>query len=326
MPRIDLDAVEDEWEDAPQAPPRQRRAPKVAVAAEGPEARVVGLHKGWLDVTLEGQVLAAVYGGQMRGEQVAVGDRVRVKPGRHESDTARVVERFERQSVLTRTADDTIAEERVIVANADLAIAVIGPQEVEVGARFVDRVLVAAGAGGLAGALCINKMDLGIDTREVAQLYRSLGYPVVLTSAKTGEGIDDLRGLLAGRWTVMTGHSGVGKSSLFNHLVPQANLEVAELGRFGGRHTTVSARAMAVPGLDGAWLVDTPGVRACGLGHVAPDELAEHFPELAGLECEMPGCLHDGEPGCAAPALGGVSLHAARLDSYRRFLAVLRGD
>lgn len=330
MPRIDMEAFEDEWEDDTVPPPSKRSgAVERERAAHHPIGRVLGTHKGFLDVLLDGEELLAVYGGSMRGEQVVVGDRVRVRPPRHETDTARVVDRLARDTVLTRTADDAIAEERIVVANADLVVVVLGTEQPEVGARFVDRILVAAEAGGLAGAVCLNKVDLLEEHEEavaVADRYAAIGYPVVRTSAATGDGLDELEALLEGRWTVLAGHSGVGKSSLTNRLVPDADQQVGELGRFGGRHTTVSARALRIPDTaEGTWLVDTPGVRSFGIAHVAPDELAHCFPELRGLDCELPGCLHDGEPGCVVPTRIGDGIAPERYESYQRFLAALRG-
>ena len=290
-----------------------------------PVGRIVGLHKGWVDVVFDGEEVSAVYGGAMRGEHVVVGDRVRVSPAKRETDTARIVERLDRTTTLTRTADDVISEERVVVANADQVVVVIGTEPAEIGARFIDRVLVAAGAGGLDGVVCINKTDLpDADPQAYRRVYEPLGYEVVATSAETGDGVDRLRTVLTGCWSVLSGHSGVGKSSLVNRIDPDAGRRIGEVGRFGGRHTTVSPRAIALD--DDTWIVDTPGVRSFGIGHVAPDELADHFPELRDLRCELHSCLHDGEPGCVAPDHVGDSVVPTRLDSYRRFLRALRGD
>lgn len=326
MSSIDIEAYEDEWEDddvLPRAGPRQadRRSD-----SDHPLGRVVGTHKGWADVIVDDTELEAVYGGAMRGEQIVVGDRVRIRPARRETDTPRIVDRFERETFLMRTADDALDDERVIAANVDLVVIVLAPHDPEVGARFADRVLVAAEYGGLDAALCLNKVDLpeAGEHTEVLDRYRDLGYPTVRTSAETGEGLDALRDLLSERWSVMSGHSGVGKSSLFNLLVPGARRDVAELGRLGGRHTTVSPRAMRVPDAEDAWLVDTPGVRSFGIAHVAADQLWWAFPELHDLDCELPGCLHDGEPGCEAERRVGDSIHPERLRSYRGFLASLR--
>lgn len=323
---IDIESYEDEWEDDDVLPrPGPRQADRRA--AEGhPEGRVVGTHKGWADVIVDGEEVEAVYGGAMRGEQIVVGDRVRVRPPRRETDTPRIVDRLDRDTFLMRTADDAMDEERIIAANIDVVVIVLAPHDPETGARFADRVLVAAEYGGLDAAICLNKVDLPAAGEHGAVLdrYATLGYPTVRTSAETAEGLDDLRGLLAARWSVLSGHSGVGKSSLFNLLVPGARREVAELGRLGGRHTTVSPRAMRLPEVEDAWLVDTPGVRSFGIGHVEPDQLWWAFPELHDLDCELPGCLHDGEPGCDADRRVGDSIHPERLDSYRRFLASLR--
>jgi ribosome biogenesis GTPase / thiamine phosphate phosphatase len=324
---IDVEAYEDEWEDDDYVPRPGGRRGEQPRGDEHPVGRVVGLHKGWADVVIDGVEVEAVYGGAMRGEQIVVGDRVRVRPPRRDTDTARIVDRLERDTFLMRTADDAVEEERVVAANVDVVVIVLATQSPEVGARFADRVLVAAEYGGLEAALCLNKIDLADrgEHVEVLDRYAALGYPTVRTSATTGEGLDELRGLLAERWSVLSGHSGVGKSSLFNLLVPGASREVGELGRLGGRHTTVSPRAMRVPDTPDAWLVDTPGVRSFGIAHVEPEQLWWAFPELHDLDCELPGCLHDGEPGCDAERRVGETVHPVRLESYRRFLDALRG-
>jgi ribosome biogenesis GTPase / thiamine phosphate phosphatase len=292
-------------------------------------ARVIGIDKGHVQILYDGVESTARYAGSMRGEAVVVGDRVRVRPPRHETDVARVLERLDRDTVLTRTPDDAEDEERVVVANADQIAVVVGADYLEGGVGFLDRVMVAASHGGLDTLLILNKVDLVDDlaaVSEIAERYRGLGVLVHLTSALTGEGIDELTLDLAGMWTAFTGHSGVGKTSLFNRLVPEADLEVGELGPRGGRHTTVASRAMHVQELD-AWLVDTPGVRSFGLGALRPEELATHFPELRALVCDLDGCLHDDEPGCALPAaIAAGEVHPDRLASYRRLLAGARGE
>ncbi len=331
MPRIDMDALEDEWEDEVG---RRGRPPRRDVVYS-PEAReriaehdvgqVVGVDRGHVDILYDGELATARYAGSMRGVRVVVGDRVRVRPPRHETDTPRVLERLDRNTILQRTGDDADADERVLVANAD-QVAVVMPADrlVEV-IGFLDRVQVAASVGGLDTLVVVNKVDLVDDASQlddVLDRYRGAGFDVVLTSASTGEGIDALRGELADAWTVFTGHSGVGKSSLFNRLVPEAEREVGEIGRHGGRHITVASRAMPVPDVDG-WLVDTPGVRSFGLGAITPTELSRHLPELAGLDCALDDCLHDGEPGCR---IEDADIHPARLASYRRLLGAIRGD
>lgn len=334
MPGIDIELLEEEW-DEDLRPPSGK---KYSVAAEerirrDDPGRVVAVDRGRVTVLFEGDVHEATFAGSMRGTKVVVGDRVRVRPPRHESDTARVTERLERDTVLVRTSDDAIREERVVVANADQVVVVIAADYLEGGARFVDRVLVAAEHGRLDAIVCINKSDLltaeeapsrlAEEVDAIARRYRAIGYEVLLTSARDDEGVDELNWRLEGCWTVMTGHSGVGKSSLYNLLVPHAEQEIGDIGPRGGRHTTVAARAEPVPGHDDAWLVDTPGVRSFGLGYVEEHELPELFPELRGLPCQLDDCLHDGEPGCAVDR---AVIDEERLASYRRFLSAIRGD
>lgn len=334
MARIDADGIERDWDRAGRRGPAARdTAPRRAAArgaADHPVGRVVGLRRGRLDVLVGGEVVAAHYSGRMRGQRVVVGDRVRLRPARHRTDHARVTEVLDRRTELLRTADDATDAERVVVANADQVGVVLAADHLDRGTGFLDRVLVAASTGRLEGLVVINRMDLveeadaGAEIDEVAGRYRRARYPVVRTSAKTGAGLDDLRAALAGRWTVLCGHSGVGKSSLFNLLVPEADRPVGDTGRYGGRHTTVSAVAMRVDGRGDTWLVDTPGLRSFGLGTIGPEELRYHVPELAELACALPDCMHDGEPGCLVPNLGPERVHPARLGSYRRLLTTLR--
>jgi ribosome biogenesis GTPase len=327
MPRIDIDLIEEEWDDDFRPPPGKR----YSVAAQDRidrdrEGRVVAVDRGRVTTLFDGEVVEASYGGSMRGTKVVVGDRVRVRPPRSDADGARITERLDRETFLVRTSDDAIAEERVVVANADQVVVVIAADHLARGVRFLDRVLVAAEHGGLTPIVCINKVDLTVeqgDVDEVVRRYEAIGYEVLLTSAKLDEGVNELDWRLEGCWTAMTGHSGVGKSSLYNLLVPDAEQDVASIGRRGGRHTTVAARAERVPRHDDAWLVDTPGVRSFGLGYVGEIELARCFPELRDLRCELHDCVHDGEPGCA---IGTATIHPERLASYRRFLSAIRGD
>ncbi|MCC5949673.1 MAG: ribosome small subunit-dependent GTPase A [Nitriliruptoraceae bacterium] len=329
MPRIDMDALEDEWEDDPHLVVRRNRDLSVKARAKIDElasARVVGVDRGRITVLFEDEVVEATLAGTMRGTKAAVGDEVRVRPPRRDDDPPRIVEVLERSTVLTRTADDALDEERVVVANADLIVVVLAADYLDVGSRFLDRVLVAASVGGLETALCVNKADLVDDPAQavapVRDRYDGMDLPIVTTSATTGEGLDDLRRLVAGGWTAFAGHSGVGKSSLFNHLVPDAAQAVADIGRYGGRHTTVAAWALRAPQLD-AWLVDTPGVRSFGLGGLDATELPRHFPELARLRCDLIDCTHTGEPGCT---LAQASVHPERLAAYERLRTSLLGQ
>jgi ribosome biogenesis GTPase / thiamine phosphate phosphatase len=328
MPRIDFDAFEDEWEDDDERPPRRGRELSPAARARINElgsARVVAVDRGRVSVLFDGEVVDATLAGTMRGTKTVVGDHVRVRAPRHEQDLPRIVEVLDRETVLTRTGDDTEDDERILVANADQVVVVLAADHLDTGVRFLDRVMVSASVGGLETAVCVNRIDLVDDRGAVSSVmdrYQRLGVTWLVTSAKTGEGIDDLIALLSLQWSAFAGHSGVGKSSLFNLVVPEAEREVGEIGPRGGRHTTTASIAMHVRAID-AWLVDTPGVRSFGLGALEPRQLARHFPELAALTCAHDDCIHDGEPGCR---LAEAQIHPDRLASYRRLLASLRGQ
>jgi ribosome biogenesis GTPase len=326
VPRIDVELLEEEYDEDFRAP----RDKHYSVAAnerieQDAPARVVAVDRGRVTVLLDGAVVEASYAGSMRGTRVVVGDRVRVRAPRHATDTARVTARLDRTSVLERTSDDGVHEARTVAANVDQVLVVLAADHLAAGTRFLDRVLVAAEIGGVDAVACINKMDLA-NAAEVAQVrhrYETIGYEVLGTSAVTGAGVDRLRWQLEGCWTVLAGHSGVGKSSIYNLLVPAADQAVREVGPRGGRHTTVAARAEPVAGLEDGWVVDTPGVRSFGLGFVEEAQLASAFPELRHLGCEHDDCRHDGEPGCR---LEDAVIAEERLAAYRRLLSSIRGD
>lgn len=241
--------------------------------------------------------------------------------------------------MLRRSADDTDPVERGIVANADQLGIVTALADPEPRARMVDRCLVAAYDAGLDPLLVLTKADLK-DPAEFTSGYAALEVPWLVTRRQLGTdgrvdpsggivGLDTLREHLHDRVTVLIGHSGVGKSTLVNALVPGADRAIGRVndhtGR--GRHTSTSAVALRLP--DGGWVVDTPGVRSFGLAHVDPDRLVRAFPELATGTGECPrGCSHD-EPDCGLDAWvaegnAGPS-GAARLESLRRLMRARAG-
>ncbi len=324
-----MDALEDEWDDDVAVGPRGRPLASPAARAERGRqlpGRVIAVDRGRIRVVPEGEGIDgasdARYGGAMRGRKVVVGDRVRIAPAQRD-EPARVVERLDRATQLARTSDDLDRGMRVLVADADAVAVVVGADNLAAGLRFADRVIVAATTGGLATVLVVNKVDLVATPAELdaaLEPYSGALAEVLRVSAVTGEGTDRLRGLLADRWTVLTGHSGVGKTSLMNVLVPDADRRTGEVGRRGGRHTTVASVALPLPG--GGWLVDTPGVRSFGLGMLDRRGVAAGFPELAGLVCALDDCRHDGEPGCRLPE---VPLHPVRRAAFERLAAAVEG-
>ena len=251
---------------------------------------------------------------------VVVGDRVRLVGDTSGADgsLARIVLVDERSTVLRRTADDDDPVERVIVANADQLVVVTALADPEPRPRLIDRALVAAYDAGMDPLLCLTKADLA-DPGPLLESYRPLGVPYVVTSR--GADLGDLVDRLADRTSVLLGHSGVGKSTLVNGLVPDAGRETGHVnvvtGR--GRHTSTSALMLELP--FGGWIVDTPGIRSFGLAHVQPDHLIRAFPDLLALTGDCPrGCTHgQDEPECGLDEATGAE--ADRVRSFRRLLA-----
>jgi ribosome biogenesis GTPase len=269
---------------------------------------------------------------------IVVGDRVAlVGDTSGEDDTlARIVRVADRDGVLRRTADDTDPVERIIVANVQQLVVVTALADPEPRPRMVDRCLVAAYDAGLEPVLCLTKSDL-VDPAPFLAAYAALEVRAVVTRREGGgiAGLDALRERLEGRESVLIGHSGVGKSTLVNALVPDSYRATGVVndhtGR--GRHTSSSAYALRLRGPDGdarGWVVDTPGVRSFGLAHVDPSRLLGAFGDLAPGEAQCPrGCSHD-EPECAldeyvASGAAGAA-GPARLASLRRLLRSRQPD
>jgi ribosome biogenesis GTPase / thiamine phosphate phosphatase len=262
---------------------------------------------------------------------VVVGDRVRLagdvsgRPG----TLARVVQVQPRTSVLRRSAEDDDPAERIIVANADQLVIVTALAAPPPRPRLIDRFLVAAFDAGLEPLLCLTKADLA-SPAELIAAYEPLGIRAIALSRPFRGQLDHLRTLLADRISVLVGHSGVGKSTLVNALLPAAARAVGEVspvtGR--GRHTSSSAVALPLPPTGSGWVIDTPGLRSFGLGYVAADRVVLAFPEFADAIAQCPpGCSHLAA-GCALDAWtaehGGPAA-AARLDSLRRLLRSREG-
>ncbi|MEE6296712.1 ribosome small subunit-dependent GTPase A [Georgenia wangjunii] len=318
-------------------PPRTKVRPEHADAVP---AMVLGVDRGrYALLADDGTHLVAMKARELgRGARTAVvvGDRVGVvgdTSGRKDT-LARIVRVEERATALRRSGEDgeSTGVERVIVANADQLLIVTALAEPEPRPRMVDRCLVAAYDAGMEPVLCLTKADLADPGPFLAQ-YAALEVPAIVTSVAGGEvtGLDAVRERLTGRTSVLVGHSGVGKSTLINALVPDAQRATggvnAVTGR--GRHTSSSAVALALP--DGGWAIDTPGVRSFGLSHVGPDDLLRAFGDLAAVAQECPrGCTHgERAPDCALDAwvASGAAGPAgqARLESFRRLLAARTG-
>lgn len=312
--------------------PRRRTRPRTKDRPsyhDAVEAVVVTVDRGRFTLIHDGHKVMAMKSRPLGRKGVVVGDRVRVvgdMSGR-DGTLARIVEVNERTTTLRRTADDDDPVERVIVSNASQLVVVAALADPEPRPRLIDRALVAAYAAGMQPVLCLTKPDLA-DPETLLATYRSLGVPWVVTQ-RDGD-VEPVRRVLAGKTSVLVGHSGVGKSTLVNALVPSAHRDVgvvnAVTGR--GRHTSTSAYMLPLPDDADGWIIDTPGIRSFGLAHVQPEILIEAFPDLEEMTEDCPrGCGHGmDEPECSLDeAMASGDVDGERVESFRRLLASREG-
>ncbi|GAA2284038.1 ribosome small subunit-dependent GTPase A [Glycomyces scopariae] len=335
MPKPDWDVDPDdddadEWDEddvkvraSRRSRPRTKIRPKHANAREG---FVTAVDRGRYTCQVEGTTVTAMKARELGKQSIVVGDRAGLvgdlsgNPG----TLARVVRIEERHGELRRSADDENATERVVVANVDTLVVVASTVDPPLRYGFVDRCLVAAYDAGVRPVLCLTKNDLAPQmAEEVRAYYSQLDLTIVATEPDSP--LDELIALLRDKENVFFGHSGVGKSTLVNRLVPGAGRAVSEVRSIGkGSHTSTSTVSFALPG--GGWVIDTPGVRSFGLAHVTADSILKAFPELAEVAADCPrGCTHTPEIGdCALDAeIGPKDPRAGRLASFRRVLASL---
>ena len=261
---------------------------------------------------------------------VAVGDIVQVDEKGGEAPVVAAIE--PRKNYIIRRASNLSKEFQIIAANLDQAVLVVTLTNPVTSTTFIDRFLATAEAYQVPAAIAFNKVDLLVteDLREQLEelkaIYESVGYPVIAMSAATGEGADDLRALLNGKMSLLSGNSGVGKSSIINLLVPDAHVKVGDVSHthHKGMHTTTFSELLDLPG--GGAIIDTPGVKAFGTIDFERAEVAHYFPEIFKIssDCRFNNCTHTHEPGCAV--LAAVEQGEISQSRYTSYLSILDED
>ena len=257
---------------------------------------------------------------------VAVGDRVTIVP--NQEGTAFITAIHDRRNYIIRKSSNLSKQSHIIAANVDLAVLVVTVNYPQTATTFIDRFLASAEAYRIPVVLVFNKTDLLTDEelhyqQMMIDLYDTVGYEAIALSAETGEGMEKLEAALKDKTTVMSGNSGVGKSTLINRLIPGVNLKTAEISdaHNQGMHTTTFSEMHDLPG--GGMIIDTPGVKGFGTIDFDVNEVAHYFPEIfrVSADCRYGNCTHTHEPGCAVlAAVENCDISKSRYASYLSIL------
>ncbi len=298
------------------------------------EGRVIRSTGSWYEVETAEGVISSKIRGKFRLQEtnttnpVAVGDHVLLRIN-EDDGTGYITEiRPRRNRLVRRAAGRRVGMEHVVVANVDAAWCIQSIRQPAVNTGFADRFIVMCELFHIPPGIVFNKSDLMTDeardeVNSLEELYRELGYKVFRTSAKSGDGIGAFSSALQGKTNVVTGLSGVGKSTMLNTIDPSLDLRTGEVSvrTKKGRHTTASASLYALSG--GGYVVDTPGMREFGVIELDPLEVGHYFVEFIPYldECRFPNCTHDHEPGCAVMA--AVDEGAVTETRYRSYLNIL---
>lgn len=287
----------------------------------------------WYTVkTVEGSVVECKIKGNFRlkgirsTNPVAVGDHVEIEL--NSQNTAFITAIGDRKNYIIRKSQNLSKQSHIIAANVDQAFLVVTVERPQTSTTFIDRFLATAEAYSVPVVLVFNKTDLLDDSlmryqRMMTDLYETVGYKCVAVSAETGEGMDGLMEMLRDRITLLSGHSGVGKSTMINRLLPGVNLRTAEISdaHNTGMHTTTFSEMLPLPG--GGYIIDTPGIKGFGTFDMEPEELTSYFKELFRFskDCRFSNCTHTHEPGCAV--LKAVEDHYIAASRYQSYLSML---
>lgn len=301
---------------------KPRRSKKTVNYSQAPIGYIYSIDRGRYHVWVNDTRVVAVKARELGRHGIVVGDQVRLDgdiSGRKDT-LARIVLLEERKTVLSRSVEDSSgAKEKPMVANAEQLAIVTACADPAPKIGMIDRCLVAAYAAGMEPILVLTKADLDA-AQQILNLYQPLGLKCVKCSAVTELGKPEIENIFAGKSTVLVGHSGVGKSTLMNMLIPKAERQVGQVNEVTGKGRHTSTSLMAI-NYHGGWLIDTPGIRSFGLGHVTQEQVLRAFFELYEVTRQCPkSCAHLAKtPGCSLDKWSqGIPERLTRVQSLRR--------
>ncbi len=267
-------------------------------------------------------------GGITSTNPVAVGDVVEITEEFDADDTAMITSIHDRHNYVARQSPANKNQHHIIASNLDQSMLICTLKDPKTSQGFIDRFLVSCEAYHVPAILVFNKSDLykqkELETyEEWKQIYEAIGYKVLLASVQQKQGMEAVKALLHNKTTLLSGHSGVGKSTIINHVFPEFSLRTKQVSGWSGKgmHTTTFAEMFDLP--DGGKIIDTPGLREFGLANISKQELAHYYPEMRALmnDCQYNDCMHINEPDCAIKsAVGNGSIHSDRYYSYLNIL------
>ena len=281
----------------------------------------------------EGQVYNARIKGKFKIDgitstnPIAVGDIVEIE-NEDDLESTVITEIYERRNYINRVSPHNKNQHHIVAANLDQSLLFATLKDPKTSLGFIDRFLVISEAYGVPAIIVFNKCDLfGKKENEkfslVKDIYEPIGYKIMLMSIEKLKGVDEVKALLAGKVTLLSGHSGVGKSSFINYIFPELLLKTQDVSGWSGKglHTTTFAEMYDLP--FGGKIIDTPGIREMGLVDISKQELSHYFPEMRAVinQCQFNNCMHLEEPGCAVKdAVNDGSIHIERYVSYLNIL------